>query len=246
MSAGAIPDDTLHAYLDGQLDRTRAAAVDDRLRGDAAAEQRVHEYRCQRELLHTLFDPVLQEGVPPALLHSRTRFDRGVIALGLALLVVGAGAGWWLRGDPPSVVEASLPRQAAVAHAVYTPEVRHAVEVGARDEVHLVAWLSKRLGTTVRAPKLMSFGFELLGGRLLPVGGKPGAQFMYQHADGRRLTLYVGSQPSVRETHFRYVNEGGVRVFYWVNGELAYALSGELEKPALARIAHAVYQQLSP
>jgi anti-sigma factor RsiW len=37
-----------------------------------------------------------------------------------------------------------------------------------------------------------------------------------------------------------------VSVFYWIDRECGYALSGEIEKPALARVATAVYRQLEP
>ena len=41
--------------------------------------------------------------------------------------------------------DATLPQRAALAQAVYEPEVLHPVEVGAEQEAHLVKWLSKRL-----------------------------------------------------------------------------------------------------
>ena len=98
-----------------------------------------------------------------------------------------------------------IARRAAIAHATYSPEVRHPVEVGADDEQHLVAWLSKRLGIKVRAPKLDEAGMSLVGGRLLPGDNGPVAQFMYQSQNGRRLTLYVRTEASRnRETAFRY------------------------------------------
>ena len=37
-----------------------------------------------------------------------------------------------------------------------------------------MAWLSKRLGTTLRAPKLDAEGLSLVGGRLLPAEGTTG------------------------------------------------------------------------
>ena len=50
----------------------------------------------------------------------------------------------------------------------------HPVEVGAGDPDHLVAWLSARLGRPVRAPSLDEYGYQLLGGRLLPgEAGRP-------------------------------------------------------------------------
>jgi anti-sigma factor RsiW len=37
-----------------------------------------------------------------------------------------------------------------------------------------------------------------------------------------------------------------VRVFYWIDRGLGYALSGEISKEDLLRTATAVYQQLNP
>ncbi|HEX7465011.1 MAG TPA: anti-sigma factor, partial [Usitatibacter sp.] len=69
--------------------------------------------------------------------------------------------------------------------------MRHPVEVDAKDQDHLVKWLSKRLDMALTVPVLSTEGFELLGGRLLPGNDGPVAQFMYQDASGKRLTLYV-------------------------------------------------------
>src|SRR6185369_7267622 len=108
------------------------------------------------------------------------------------------------------------PRQAAIAHAVYAPEVRHPVEVGADEEEHLLRWLSKRLGTELKCPSLTAYGFELVGGRLLSGPNGPVAHFMFQDAKGTRLTLYVSGQRSdSRETAFRFSQEDRVSVFYW-------------------------------
>jgi anti-sigma factor RsiW len=140
-----------------------------------------------------------------------------------------------------------LPRNAALAHAVYTPEVRHPVEVGADQQAHLVAWLSKRLGAPLKPPQLEAQGYALEGGRLLPGQSGPVAQFMYRDAGGARLTLYVSTeQTRNRETGFRFAQEGEVGVFYWIDGKFGYALSGSLGKPALAVLANAVYTQLEP
>lgn len=60
-----------------------------------------------------------------------------------------------------------IPRLRRYARAVYSPEVRHPVEVWALQEDHLVAWLSKRLDTTLKCPSLAELGYELVGVRLL-------------------------------------------------------------------------------
>lgn len=181
-----------------------------------------------------------------------------MLAVAVGAGAIGGAAGWTLRGagtdsgtgsmaSGASQALAALPRQAAIAHAVYTPEVRHPVEVGADQQQHLVAWLSKRLGKQLRPPQLASQGYELVGGRLLPGDSGPVAQFMYADAGGQRLTLYVSSgQKQNRDTGFRFAQEGNVGVFYWIDGSFGYALSAAVGKKELSQIANAVYEQLQP
>jgi anti-sigma factor RsiW len=134
-----------------------------------------------------------------------------------------------------------------MAHVVYSPEIRHPVEVGADQQEHLVNWLSKRLGTKLKAPVLGAEGYELVGGRLLPGEQGAVAQFMYQDARGKRLTLYVSRLAGTqRDTAFRFSQEDRIAVFYWVDGSLGYALSGDLPKPELLAIATSVYKQINP
>jgi anti-sigma factor RsiW len=130
---------------------------------------------------------------------------------------------------------------------VYTPESRHPVEVTAAEQGHLVAWLSKRLGAEVRIPVLANLGYELVGGRLLPADDRPAAQFMYENAAGRRLTLYVrvfadGAQPTAFQQH----RDGDLRVFYWVDGRFGYALTGPVTEAELLGAARLVYHELTP
>lgn len=183
------------------------------------------------------------------------------IAASVALAFVSAAAGWVGHGsmqpspalfaDAPSALPiqtaetASLARQAAIAHVVYSPDVRRPVEIGADQEDQLVAWLSKRLGAKIRPPKLGTLGYELIGGRLLPGNNGPVAQFMYHDVTGQRLTLYVTTENMAnKNTAFRFAQEGPVNVFYWIDGKFGYALSAGIDKNALARVATLVYDQL--
>jgi anti-sigma factor RsiW len=203
-------------------------------------------------LLHERFDPVLTEPVP-ARLHLRRPPWLGY-AQAAAILVVGIAIGLSMpfawRGAPDSRPMASAPAlaaRAARAHLVYAAEVRHPVEVDASQQEHLVAWLSKRLGTKLKVPVLVDEGYELLGGRLLPGPEGPVAQFMYQEAAGKRLTLYVSARAKGEgPTAFRFAQEGGVSVFYWIDGNWGYALSGEVDRPLLSRLSTSVYRQLNP
>jgi anti-sigma factor RsiW len=253
MSAPPISEQELHAYADGRLDAARRTGVEAWLGEHPEMRQAVAEWRLQGERLHRAFDPILDEPVPARLMETATaprHMPPLRLAAAIAWLAVGGVLGYAVRGPMPASAPqagASLPRQAALAHAVFSPEVRHPVEVGAAEEAHLVAWLSKRLGAELKPPRLSAQGFDLVGGRLLSGEAGPVAQFMYQDARGQRLTLYVQRDAhDGRETAFRYARENGIGVFYWLDGRFGYALSGEMDKPALLHIATAVYQQLNP
>jgi anti-sigma factor RsiW len=252
-----VGEHDLQAYADGKLAEERRAAVAAWLASHPEDAERIENYRRLAEELRSSYQGVLDEPVPERLQYA-LRPGRGRrIALVAASVAFGAAlggvAGWQFRSiQATSVVAAdaagALAKRAAVAHAIYSPEVRHPVEVGADQEAHLVAWLSKRLGTQLRAPKLEGVGYSLVGGRLLPGDQGPVAHFMYQCNRGTRVTLYVRSDMgSNRSTAFRYAREGSVGVFYWVDSKIGYALSsGDISKEDLLTVANAAYQQLNP
>ena len=255
-----ITEAELLAYVDCQLPGARNAEVEAWLTARPEEAERIAAYGRQNEELRALFNPVLDEVVPGRLRRVARRGARwrtygmaaGFTLLGIA---VGGVAGWQLHAQrtPPAAAGIGIAKNAAVAHATYSPEVRHPVEVGADQEAHLVAWLSKRLGTTLRAPKLDGNGFTLVGGRLLPGEAKPGggpspvAQFMYQTQGGRRLTLYVRTEAASNQTAFRFATEGSVGVFYWIDRNVGYALSSaDLNREELLAVANTVYKQFNP
>ena len=277
----APTDAELHAYVDGQLTPERRREVEAWLAHRPAEAERVGAWATQKHELRAIFDPVLDEALPSALVRAARRPARaafGAVAAGLAIALASGSAGWMLRGtmqDPDELVAhtrfaprpgnkvalsspagTSFAERAAVAHAVYTPELRRPVEVDAAHEEQLVAWLSKRMGAPMKPPHLQAEGYELEGGRLLPGEHGPVAQFMYRDANGYRLTLYVsseiagmapaGSTAAAQGAAFRFVRAGNVNVFYWVDGAFGYAISAEADRGTLARVSAAVYRQLEP
>lgn len=243
--------DRLHAYVDDALPPSERAAVEAWLAEHPEEALMVRSYADQRGRLRQHFDYVLSEPVPARMYLRRPKWiDFARAAL---VFAVGIGVGLalpLLRHEPPApaaVAQSGLAWRAARAHATYVAEVRHAVEVDATQQEHLVRWLSRRLGTDLKVPVLTGEGFELLGGRLLPGPEGPVAHFMFQDGSGKRLTLYVNARSkSEGPTAFRYAREGNVSVFYWIDGQWGYALSGDIDKAALSRVANTVYRQLNP
>lgn len=252
MSRLAATEADLHAYVDGVLAAERVAEVEAYLAAHPEEGARVAAYRQQNQALRQHFDEVLAEPVPQRLREPAARRNGSPalrFAAVAACIALGGIGGWYLHAfhADQGTETTTWARRAAIAHVVYSPEVRHPVEVGADQEAHLVNWLSKRLGTEIKAPHLGVVGYTLVGGRLLPGERGAVAQFMYQDAKGQRLTLYVRTNSDdTRETAFRFAQENNVGVFYWLDRKLGYALSGEIDKAELLRVATAVYRQLNP
>jgi len=253
-----LTDDELHALVDGQGSSEDLAALRMRLAADPDAQGRFAQWQRQRDTLHRLHAQVLSEAPPTALLQA-AQAGKAVRTTGhpwwryggmAAGVVMAFGAGWLASANWQEVGGREFVHQAVLAHAVYTPEIRHPVEVSAQEQKHLVQWLSKRLDKPLKVPDLTAQGFDLVGGRLLPGEAGARAQFMFQDASGQRVTLYLGALDKAaagmagQETGFRFEPQAGIPSFYWVDQGFGYALAGQLPRAALMQLAQAVYRQL--
>jgi len=248
VSIGSISEDTLQAFVDGQLPPDEQADVERYLAQHPVEAERIASYLRQRDLIRTAFEGVLQESVPERISAQRFGAQRPTllrVAAIVAWIAIGGAIGWVLRGQqiPPSVVatpESEIIERARVAHAIYTAEPRRAVEVAASQEQDMIRWLSRRMNAAVRVPKLAEFGYEAMGGRLLPGNRGPACQIMYQNAAGKRLTIYLARDPSGTAKPLAFSDKEQVHVVFWTDGTLAFAVSGEIEQQELKRIAEAI------
>lgn len=240
----------LHAYVDGQLSPSARQRVETCLATHPDARQRADDYAAISAGLKALYAPVMHETIPPRLKQRPRHWRRPLAAMAASVMLlltgtwigmqVGSIEGLPLAGTPHVV------REAAMAYAVYAPEIRHPVEVTAEQSGHLIAWLTKRMGTQLHVPELETLGYALMGGRLLSSDDGPGALLMYENPEGRRIVLYAcRNEDAKRNTAFRFARDQGVSVFYWIEGSLTYALAGEVDRVALLSIAESVYQQIA-
>jgi anti-sigma factor RsiW len=177
---------------------------------------------------------------------SRPAVTSTIVAATSTRTAGAAGAGVSAPGaSARGTIAASLARQAAIAHELYSQDVRHPVEISASDSSLLLQWLSDRLGQRVVFAQLGAFGYNLLGGRLLPGSDGAAAQFMYQGPNGIRLTLYVRNDSATPASGPGYTTEGSLGVAYWNNGALAYALTGPVLREPLMAMAVSAQAELA-
>lgn len=268
----SIDDQLLSAWLDDELSADQREQVEAWLREHPDDAARLRLWAADAQALRARLEPVLAEPVPQRL--SQLVWSRAPATLsagwqrwaaGVALLVTGGLLGaaliWQVQRTTAARMAAAPAAQgwvqrAAVAHSVYVPEVRHAVEVKAQEE-HLARWLTRRLDRPVKLFDLRAQGFELVGGRLLPDAAGPSAQLMYQ-AIGElpagmpppRVTVYLRKPDDDTPASFRYEQRGELGMFYWVEGArgtlpaCGYALVGALPRERLLVLAEAIERQM--
>lgn len=139
----------------------------------------------------------------------------------------------------------SLPEVSRASYSIYTAEKKHPVEVRAVDDKqHLIAWLGKRINKELTPPDLTQSGFNLFGGRILPLDGKPSAMLMYEDVTGERMTLVIGQNKDNEDTSFSFAQKDGIQTFYWIDQEFGYAISGKMSRDQMEAIANEIYKQL--
>jgi anti-sigma factor RsiW len=245
-----VSEDEINAYVDGELPADRRTVVEAWLATHPDDAAKVAAWRKQAELIRARYGAVADETPPQRFnLNRLTRRRSGAIVAAVAAIVaafvIGGVVGWTARS-----VEAARPSDltrftadALDAYRLYVVEVRHPVEVTGDQRPHLDEWLSKRVGSPLRAPELDKIGLKLVGGRLLPGPTGATAFFMYETPSGERFTLYCG-RTSDRDTALRYTTGEQNAAYYWVDGDLAYVLSGPAERDKLREIARAAYEEI--
>lgn len=253
-----IGEDELQAYVDQRLTGERLAAVEAHLTAHPEQREQVMADRRQRALLRGQLEAKANEPVPARLRIANLRAAQrrrvagqlARIAAVVAIFVAGAGGGWYaamLHRPETNVAQAtstaSVTQGAVSAYRTFVVEVAHPVEVDVKQEAHLVQWLSRRLGRPLAAPDLSSYGYKLMGGRLLPAGSGQAAQFMYDDSSGKRITVYVRQADGGSETAFRFERDGDTASFAWIDQGFGFAVTGMARREELLPIAEAVYRR---
>jgi anti-sigma factor RsiW len=252
-----IAEDELHGYVDGRLDTARRQEVERYLDAQPELARRVAAYRAQRDDLRAALAARATEPIPlelnlSRLLEARLRHRQGWWKFAASMLLclgLGGAAGWYLGLTPKlertAVAVSLLQQQALATHTIYATDKRHPIEVAATERDHLSQWLSNRLHRNVAPPDLSASGYRLLGGRLLATEhGGAAALFVYDDAQGNRLSVVMRPMaPEMRAPHAD-IAQGAVNGCSWIDKGMGYAVVAATSDEALDRIAEQISRQV--
>jgi len=227
----------LSAFLDSELNREQMEEVRSCLVKDSDAQDMLKDYQWQREQLHRVYDPVIEQPVPNYLQTKRAGGlpAWGQVAAGVMIFILGFASAWQFKSSDIdfSSTQAKV-RGALNAHELYTKERLHVVEVKS-DVKHLMPWLSARVGRKLIAPEYEGLGYVFLGGRLLTEGAIPAALLIYQDGLGNKVSLYISN--SAYDAEGASYKKDQLNSFIWRNKQSTFILVGELAVDKLKNLA---------
>ena len=252
-----IQEQDLHAYVDKQLSEKKAQAVEELIRKDPQIAAKVHQWQQQNDLITQHFDHKYSDEIPERLNIDKLNQSQKIpsslpryysMAASIFLMLISGMTGWYLKdlSDPIQQNKISFVNSAISAYEVFSVEVLHPVEVSVDKKAHLVSWLSKRVDHPLKVPELQQYGYKLLGGRLLAMKkGQPAAQFMFEDDTGERITLLVSKYTSYNDHSLLFKKDKKVNAFYWMDNNIAYSVSGKVQRDKLKSLSKSVYRQIN-
>jgi anti-sigma factor RsiW len=128
---------------------------------------------------------------------------------------------------------------------VYSADRRRPTELGAEQRDDLARWVSNRLNHRVAPPDLEPAGYRYMGGRLAATPDGPGGLFMYDNAQGVRLTVFVLPMTGAANAPIQEMNIAPMDGFAWIDKSVGYAVVGKLPVEELHKLADQVRQQFA-
>ena len=237
------------------LDRATLAEIERWLAETPEAAAKLHAIKLQRLLMHELYDDGLEAPWPEGGRGNADRKARAELVAGLdeAGRLGPASADRRRRrlGASPRPGRRSRPPGGASSRtrSMPTPSILTTNSARSRSaSTRSNCWSTgcpERIGEKLMTPDLASNGFKLIGGRLVSDTGMPAAQLMYEDVHAKRVTLYVRKAFEDKDSAFRVISEDGMVAFYWTDGPLSYALTGEMPRGDLLDLAKMVFNDIS-
>jgi anti-sigma factor RsiW len=214
----------LDPYFDGELDALRCREVDEHLGGCTACAETLDRRQALREAIRKAPYYRAPAGIG---LPRRSTAWRPVVALALAACVLALIVTWRLLPRQPSGIAAEV----ASAH-VRSLEADHLLDVASTDRHNVKPWFAGKLDFAPEVPELA--GFELMGGRLDYLNGRPVAALIYKR---RQHTVNVFEWPEAGAERPVRASVRGFNVVHWRRGGMEWWAVSDLNGQEVEEIA---------
>ena len=241
-----IDDVDLHAYIDGELDAERRAAVAAGIDADPALAERVAAFRADKEMLRRIYGRAVETPMPAEWqrMIESAKVARpvswrlvGSIAAAIVIGVIGTVAVQKLQPQKAGeIVSAALDARAGGVNGATPAE-------STADARHFADALSRTIALPVKVPDMRRLGYRLVGMHLYPRSGGGAAELLYRGADNQLFTLYV--RRSDGKTRFDQFERNGLRVCVWQDEEVGTVMAGNVSTAAMQRLASLAYTGLT-
>lgn len=237
----------LHAYFDDELDAADSLSVARHVAGCMDCRQRLH---AQAQLRDSLRNSNLYRPAPAALrarleaqlprprktdrLSQRRGWSLALAALA-ALVVIAAGfAGWQTLRLGRQAGDALIAE--AVSDHVRSLLPGHLIDVRTSDQHTVKPWFDGRVDFSPQVKDLSAQGFELVGGRLDVLDGKPVAALVYKrHLHMINVFQWPGSTSGAGSPQTR----DGYHVLEWDDAGLRFVAVSSVAGNDLQAFVHA-------
>jgi anti-sigma factor RsiW len=135
----------------------------------------------------------------------------------------------------------ALVEEAVAAHA-RSLQLDHAIDVVTSDQHTVKPWFEGKVGFAVPVRDYPTEGFDLAGGRLDYLDGRPAAAIVYRHGK-HVLNLFVVDADGARDTAPAGTSVRGFNSWRWTSGGLRFVLVGDVAGPEMEALARRMAAQ---
>jgi anti-sigma factor RsiW len=249
-------DETLTAYLDGELDAEARAAIEARIAADDAVRARLDVLRRGRppaapfDLVTDMapvekLEAMLEGAAAPAPRRSSSGALRA-IAAGIMLLA-GVGIGYAVARftEPTEVAEAPNWRTVVADYvALYTPETFALAPADPAAYVPRLEVVGDGLGIDLTPEAVALPGLDLKGAILFHYDGKPLGQVSYLSGEYGPVAFCIirNGRPDAPPA---FEERRGLNVVFWNTGGLGYLVIGTMPRETLETMADSLAARVS-
>ncbi len=242
-----IPDERLHALIDGELTTRDSAEVESAVAADPLLSRRAALFRADKARLAQIYGSISEQPLPRHWLEMIDREARkprifsieAIAGIAAVLMLMSGGSLMYRQALPheePIVEEALAARNDAMP-------ARQTLALNTAQAAAATRTLASALGMHVSAPDLQRMGYNLVGLRVYghaPAG--KGVELLYRHKDNRVFALYL-RHPSGAPRFDQY-KQGKLRVCIWQDDVLGAVMTGEMSAAEMQRLASLAYTGL--